>query len=147
VTRGFGIVGTGVIAAIHADAIAMLPDARLVAVTDANADRAAVFAAARDCVAEPDLSREDSGRTRSPKFLPIRGTAPIRRIGWELSSELLTWPCRLIPVSPVTESNRRPSPYHACRFHLIPSRGIGLPQIRALPTSVYIALHRSGLRT
>src|SRR5271157_3969928 len=33
-TRGFGIIGTGVIAAMHADAIATLPGARLVAVTD-----------------------------------------------------------------------------------------------------------------
>jgi UDP-N-acetyl-2-amino-2-deoxyglucuronate dehydrogenase len=60
VTRGFGIVGAGVIAAIHADAIAMLgntglPDARLVAVTDVAADAAAAFAAARGCAAEPDL--------------------------------------------------------------------------------------------
>jgi len=56
VTRGFGIVGTGVIAAIHADAIAMLPDARLVAVTDVEAGPAAAFAAARGCSAEPDLA-------------------------------------------------------------------------------------------
>jgi UDP-N-acetyl-2-amino-2-deoxyglucuronate dehydrogenase len=55
VTRGFGIVGTGVIAGIHADAIAMLPDARLVAVTDVDAGAAAAFAAARGCPAEPDL--------------------------------------------------------------------------------------------
>jgi predicted dehydrogenase len=55
VTRGFGIVGTGVIAAIHADAIAMLPDARLAAVTDVAAGAAAVFAAAHACPAEPDL--------------------------------------------------------------------------------------------
>jgi UDP-N-acetyl-2-amino-2-deoxyglucuronate dehydrogenase len=60
VTRGFGIVGTGVIAAIHADAIALLsktgrPDARLVAVTDVAAGAAAAFAAARGCPAEPDL--------------------------------------------------------------------------------------------
>ena len=74
-TRGFGIVGTGVIAAIHADAIALLsktglsktglsenrasetglPDARLVAVTDVDAGAAAAFAAARGCPAEPDL--------------------------------------------------------------------------------------------
>ena len=54
-TRGFGIVGTGAIAAIHADAIAMLPDARLVAVTDVAAGAAAAFAAARGCPAEPDL--------------------------------------------------------------------------------------------
>jgi UDP-N-acetyl-2-amino-2-deoxyglucuronate dehydrogenase len=61
VTRGFGIVGTGVIAAIHADAIALLsktgrPEARLVAVTDVAADAAAAFAAARGCSVEPDLS-------------------------------------------------------------------------------------------
>jgi UDP-N-acetyl-2-amino-2-deoxyglucuronate dehydrogenase len=55
VTRGFGIVGTGVIAAIHADAIALLPDARLVAVTDVAAGAAAAFAAAHGCQAEPDL--------------------------------------------------------------------------------------------
>jgi UDP-N-acetyl-2-amino-2-deoxyglucuronate dehydrogenase len=55
VTRGFGIVGAGVIAAWHADAIAMLPGARLVAVTDVAADAAAAFAAARGCAAEPDL--------------------------------------------------------------------------------------------
>src|SRR3984885_15099798 len=70
VTRGFGIVGTGVIAAIHANAIAQLSktglaksglaksglaDARLVAVTDVAADAAAAFAAAYGCPAEPDL--------------------------------------------------------------------------------------------
>jgi ornithine cyclodeaminase/alanine dehydrogenase-like protein (mu-crystallin family) len=32
--RGFGIVGSGVIASIHAEAIASLPAARLAAVTD-----------------------------------------------------------------------------------------------------------------
>jgi UDP-N-acetyl-2-amino-2-deoxyglucuronate dehydrogenase len=61
VTRGFGIVGTGVIAAIHADAIAMLSqtgraDARLVAVTDVAHGPAAAFAAERGCPAEPDLT-------------------------------------------------------------------------------------------
>jgi len=56
VTRGFGIVGTGVIAAWHADAIAMLPQARLVAVTDVAAGAATAFAAARGCEAEPDLA-------------------------------------------------------------------------------------------
>ena len=54
-TRGFGIVGAGVIAAMHADAIAALPGARLVAVTDVAAGAAAAFAAARGCAAEPDL--------------------------------------------------------------------------------------------
>jgi len=53
VTRGFGIVGTGVIAAIHADAIAMLPGAWLAAVTDLDSGAAAAFAAAHGCRAEP----------------------------------------------------------------------------------------------
>ena len=53
--RGFGIVGTGVIAAMHADAIASLPSARLVAVTDVAAGAATAFAAARGCAAEPGL--------------------------------------------------------------------------------------------
>jgi UDP-N-acetyl-2-amino-2-deoxyglucuronate dehydrogenase len=55
VSRGFGIIGTGVIAAIHADALALLPDVRLVAVTDVAGARAESFAAARGCAAEPDL--------------------------------------------------------------------------------------------
>ena len=54
-TRGFGIVGAGVIAAMHADAIATLPGARLVAVTDVAAGAATAFAAARGGAAEPDL--------------------------------------------------------------------------------------------
>jgi UDP-N-acetyl-2-amino-2-deoxyglucuronate dehydrogenase len=54
-TRGFGIVGTGVIATMHADAIGLLPQARLAAVTDVNAGAAGAFAAARGCAAEPDL--------------------------------------------------------------------------------------------
>src|SRR6516162_2279139 len=60
VTRGFGIVGTGVIATIHADAIAMLSetglaDARLVAVTDVARGAAIALATARGCAAEADL--------------------------------------------------------------------------------------------
>jgi UDP-N-acetyl-2-amino-2-deoxyglucuronate dehydrogenase len=54
-TRGFGIVGTGVIAAMHAGAIATLPGARLVAVTDVATGAATAFVAARGGVAEPDL--------------------------------------------------------------------------------------------
>jgi UDP-N-acetyl-2-amino-2-deoxyglucuronate dehydrogenase len=55
VSRGFGIIGTGVIAAIHADALALLPDTRLVAVTDVVGATAESFAAARGCAAEPGL--------------------------------------------------------------------------------------------
>ena len=54
-TRGFGIIGAGVIAAMHAGAIAILAGARLVAVTDVAAGAAAAFAAARGCAAEPSL--------------------------------------------------------------------------------------------
>ena len=54
-TRGFGIIGTGTIAAVHADAIAMLPGARLSAVTDVAAGVGQAFAAARGCPAEPSL--------------------------------------------------------------------------------------------
>ncbi len=60
---GFGIVGAGVIAATHADAISEIGGARLIAVTDVAAGPAAAFAHARGCAAEPDLtallSRED----------------------------------------------------------------------------------------
>jgi UDP-N-acetyl-2-amino-2-deoxyglucuronate dehydrogenase len=61
--RGFGIIGTGVIATMHADAIASLPGARLAAITDVNTAAATAFAAARAVPAEPDLgallARED----------------------------------------------------------------------------------------
>jgi UDP-N-acetyl-2-amino-2-deoxyglucuronate dehydrogenase len=61
--HGFGIAGTGVIAAVHAAAIAALPGARLVAVTDVRPESARAFAQAHDCAAEPDLdallARED----------------------------------------------------------------------------------------
>src|SRR5215813_4977143 len=54
-TRGFGIVGAGVISTTHAGAIGSLPEARLVAVTDVDPDRARTLAARYDCAAEPDL--------------------------------------------------------------------------------------------
>lgn len=55
-SHGFGIVGAGVIAATHADAISEIGGARLIAVTDVAADHAAAFAHARGCAAEPDLT-------------------------------------------------------------------------------------------
>jgi predicted dehydrogenase len=65
VSRGFGIVGAGVIATIHADAIALLsrtglPDARLVAVTGVAAGAAAALAAAQlaDLLDAVDTGRE-----------------------------------------------------------------------------------------
>jgi predicted dehydrogenase len=55
VTRGFGIIGAGIIAAVHADAIALLPDVELCAVTDVAPDAARSFADARGCAAEPSI--------------------------------------------------------------------------------------------
>jgi UDP-N-acetyl-2-amino-2-deoxyglucuronate dehydrogenase len=54
-SRGFGIVGNGIVAAMHADAIAVLPDARLVAITDVDAGAAAAFADRHGGTAERDL--------------------------------------------------------------------------------------------
>ena len=42
--------------------------------------------------------------------------------------------------SPVTESNRRPSPYHACRFRPMASHQVGLPQVRPIPASERVVL-------
>lgn len=53
--HGIGIVGTGVIAATHAAAVAAVPGARLVAVTDVVPERAIEFAASSGCAAEPGL--------------------------------------------------------------------------------------------
>lgn len=52
---GFGIVGTGVIAATHAEAIAQVPGAWLAAVTDTSPGSAKELADSRGCAAEPDL--------------------------------------------------------------------------------------------
>ena len=46
----FGVVGAGVIGAFHAAAIALVPDARLVAVTDVDPGRAEAFAGRHGCV-------------------------------------------------------------------------------------------------
>ncbi len=54
-SHGFGIVGAGVIGAVHAEAIGMVPGARLVAVTDAVPERAKELARGYGCAAEPDL--------------------------------------------------------------------------------------------
>jgi UDP-N-acetyl-2-amino-2-deoxyglucuronate dehydrogenase len=52
---GFGIVGAGVISSIQARAIASLPHAQIVAVTDIAPERATSFAATYECGAERDL--------------------------------------------------------------------------------------------
>jgi UDP-N-acetyl-2-amino-2-deoxyglucuronate dehydrogenase len=62
-SHGFGIVGTGIIAVTHAEAIATLPGAGLIAVTDIGTESAQRFARAHSCAADPDLesllARED----------------------------------------------------------------------------------------
>ena len=59
-TYGFGMVGSGVIAAVHAEAIATLPGAALVAVTDVAAAAAATLASRRTAC------RRDGGRRVQP---------------------------------------------------------------------------------
>ena len=41
--------------------------------------------------------------------------------------------------SPVTESNRRPSPYHAFQFHLMTSQRVALPHVGGIVVSEYVA--------
>lgn len=53
--HGFGIVGCGIISAMHADAIAAVPGAHVVAATDVLPERAAALGQARSCVVEPGL--------------------------------------------------------------------------------------------
>src|SRR5215469_15072399 len=64
VTRfGFGIIGAGVIATTHAEAITRAPGARLAAVTDTSLESAKRLAELSGCAAEPDidalLARDD----------------------------------------------------------------------------------------
>src|SRR5579859_810808 len=51
----FGLVGCGVIGPVHAEALASLPDARLVAVADLNAERARKLTAQYGGTTYPDL--------------------------------------------------------------------------------------------
>lgn len=53
---GFGIIGTGIIATTHAQAIGLLPNSELVAVTDSSPESAARFAIDHHCAAEPGLA-------------------------------------------------------------------------------------------
>jgi UDP-N-acetyl-2-amino-2-deoxyglucuronate dehydrogenase len=53
--NGFGIVGAGVIGALHAEAIGLVPGARLVAVTDVVPESAKELAGRHGCTAEPHL--------------------------------------------------------------------------------------------
>jgi UDP-N-acetyl-2-amino-2-deoxyglucuronate dehydrogenase len=54
--HGIGIVGAGVIGAVHAQAVGLVPGATLAAVTDVDPGRAKALATTWDCAAEPDLA-------------------------------------------------------------------------------------------
>jgi UDP-N-acetyl-2-amino-2-deoxyglucuronate dehydrogenase len=54
--HGFGIVGAGVIGAVHAEAIGLVPGARLAAITDEAPGLAKAAAGEWGCAAEPDLA-------------------------------------------------------------------------------------------
>jgi UDP-N-acetyl-2-amino-2-deoxyglucuronate dehydrogenase len=54
--HGIGIAGAGVIGAVHAEAVGLVPGAALAAVTDVDPGRAKSLAATWDCAAEPDLA-------------------------------------------------------------------------------------------
>jgi predicted dehydrogenase len=54
---GYGIIGTGMIAGLHAEVIRAVPNARLAAVYDAVPERARAFAAKHGVEAETDLAR------------------------------------------------------------------------------------------
>jgi hypothetical protein len=61
---------------------------------------------ARDCRRWPWPAQKSPQKGSHRRRSPNTATAPIRRVGWELSSELLTWPCRLIPVDGAPLRNR-----------------------------------------
>ena len=66
------------------------------------------------------------------------GTGRIRTFSWqriEIEAEKIS-----LSWSSVTESNRRPSPYQACRFRLLSSGWVGLLQVGGIPVSEYVAL-------
>jgi hypothetical protein len=99
--RGFGIVGSGVIASIHAEAIASLPAARLAAVTDVVPESATSLARTFGCAAEPDLdallARDDvdvvSVCVPSGLHADV-GVGPRRRAStsWSRSPSTSAWP-------------------------------------------------------
>ena len=80
----------------------------------------------RRCAARVSVTAQDRG------YLPVRETVSPHRDIMMIRIMALTW-------SPVTESNRRPSPYHACRFRLMPSGWVGLPQVGGNAVSEYVA--------
>jgi hypothetical protein len=67
------------------------------------------------------------------------------RMGPAWPPECPQGPVRCVRISSlswslVMESNRRPSPYHACRLRLIALCCVGLPKVRGIAVSEYVAL-------
>ena len=75
----------------------------------------------------PGTGPPGTPQSRRPPARQPRCTANVRpkREDKSRSNVKTSW-------SPVTESNRRPSPYHACQFRLTPSGWVGLPQVRGI---------------
>jgi hypothetical protein len=87
----------------------------------------------------PELSPWPSGVVRRADSSPLRAAVSPHRPSEPRLDFFESWRSSW---SPVTESNRRPSPYHACRFHLMASHRVGLPQARGIPVSEHVALRR-----
>ena len=66
----FGIIGTGAIARVHAEAIRLSGNCKLVCVYDKIPERAAAFAAAHGCRAAASL-RERDWRNRPEKLMVV----------------------------------------------------------------------------
>ena len=88
---------------------------------------------------DSDWMRQDSGAGRAAS---VPCGQPLVPTGSQSLRWLFFESCRS-SWSPVTESNRRPSPYHACQFCLMPSGCVGLPQVGGIAVSGRVALRPS----
>ena len=85
---------------------------------------------------DSDWMRQDSGAGRAASVPCGQPLVPTGR----QSLRLLFFESCHSSWSPVTESNRRPSPYHACQFRPIASHQVGLLQVGEIAVSEYVAL-------
>jgi hypothetical protein len=112
-----------------AGARVVVPD--VVAGADDSGQRGSVSSWLRSTAPDSGWMRQNSGAGRAasiPCAQPLVPTGPQRHCRDFFESYGSSW-------SPVTESNRRPSPYHACRFRPTVSHWVGLPQVRAMVLS------------
>ena len=118
--------GGGILIAAPAGARVVVPD--VVVGTDDSGQRAPVSQWLRSMAPDSGWRRQHGGAGRAasiPCGQPLVPTGPPRHCRVFFESYSSSW-------SPVTESNRRPSPYHACRFRPSVSHWVGLPQVRAM---------------